>query len=269
MENENNYQNNYQNLNGDYEQQFMPQIQNSPNNNLPPNPPANKPNKRIVFGIIFIVAIVFIIITCLIVGLTLSNRKETTVTGDRNETVDDNFFQANSSMIEVLVAPTSATITIDGKEYTNGEYVLAPGQYEVAIKATGFETYNGSVVVTDNHKSFVSVCLVPNSESGNYYETHAEDSTICQSAEELADASAWDQNALLDDIFEYTPFHNDSNGYYVDPYYDDTGKLIVKLTFKDCEAKAETLRDRAYTWMREQNLNPDKYTFEETQDCED
>ena len=264
MDNENNYQNLGKT---NFEQEFISQVQNSPNN-LSPNPPAEKPNKKI-FWIILIVVVVLITVGLAIGAVLMSSKKESTVISYEEEVVEDNFFKADSSKIEILVAPTSATITIDGKQYKNGEYELSPGQYEVSIEKNGFETYNSIIVVADQHKTYIATCLTPNQNNEDYYETHPEDSGICQSAEELASASAWDQNALLDNIFEFTPFHNDANGYYVDPYYNDEKKLIVKITFKNCTEKAETLRDRAYMWMREQNLNPDNYTFEESWNCED
>ena len=256
----------YQSINQDnYEQEFITQIKSYDNAPLT-EPPKNKSTKRI-FLIVFIVVIVLITVASVIVSLVLlNNKKDNTIITD--DIIDDNFFKAETSVVEILVAPSSATITIDEEKYTNGEYELAPGQYTVSVKKTGFKTYNSSIIIVDKHKTYFTICLNPDSGNTDYYEQHPEDLAICQSAEELADVSAWEQNALLDEIFEYTPLHNDANGYYVDPYYDDQNKLIIKISFKDCNEKEETLRNRVYTWMREQNLNPDNYTFEESWDCE-
>ena len=193
------------------------------------------------------------------------------VSSEKNESFEDerdDLFDAETSMVEVMVAPSSATILIGNEPYANGEYEFAPGEYDVLIEKEGFQPYNGKVIVADKHKTFVTACLQPTQGNEDYYDKNGDDLNICQAYEELVDVSAWDQNALDDKIFEYTPFHG-YDGFYVDPYYDDRNDLIVELTFKDCSQTQAVLESRAYTWMKEQGLDPNNYSFEKTWDCEE
>ena len=200
------------------------------------------------------------------IGITLAVR-EWLDERENEEIVDP--FEAKTSMVEVMVAPTSAKVLIDGEQYTNGEYEMPPGEYKVTIEEDGFQPYNGVLRVADKHKLYIAVCLQPTEGNKSYYDDNIDDSYLCQSIGEFEDISTWDQSALVDDIFEYTPFHNDNDGYYIDPYFDDESKLIVELTFKDCSQTEAVLEKRADAWMQEQGLDPSNYTFEKTWDCED
>lgn len=247
-----------------FEQEFLTELKKS--SDAPVEPASEKKTGRRILLIGAIVVIVLAVVA-VVVGVVYTNsRIEPSVSDEESE---DDFFDADTSMMEVLVAPSSAKVTIDGMEYVNGEYEIAPGEYKVLVEKDGFEPYESIVIAADKHKSYVAVCLQPVQGNEDYYEVNIEDMQICQSADEIAASTAWDQNALFDNIFNFTPFHNDGDGFYVDPYFNDKDELVVELTFKDCLQTETVLRERAYAWMREQGLDPDNYTFEETWNCED
>lgn len=250
----------------EFERRFLAEVRASEDASVKSNNDRKKKKRALLIGLS---AFVVLIIVIIVVSVVLIRSSTTLTASDEDEDEDDGFFDADTSMIEVLVAPGSARVMIDGKQYTNGKYEVSPGEYKVVVEADGFETHEETVVVVDKHRSYVATCLQPVQENGDYYEINAEDAQICQAAEEMAGPTAWDQNALLDEIFEFTPYHNDNDGFYVDPYFNEKDELIVELTFKDCSQTATVLKNRAIAWMKEQGLNPDTYTFEESWDCEE
>ena len=229
--------------------------------------------KRTKNKIIVIIAIaVTLIIVAVMIGMIIVRRgrgESASVEQSQGEEEVAMAFDAETSMIGVLVAPSSAKIMIGGSQYKNGKYEISPGKYEVLIEKEGFEPYSGEITVEDKHISYVTACLQPVNEGDNYYNENEEDASICQSYEELVDTVAWDQLAMLDEIFDYAPIHNKKEGYYVDPYFNENGDLIVKLSFKDCAQTEAVLEKRAYDSMREEGLNPDNYVFEKVWDCEE
>lgn len=247
----------------DYRQEFLTNLKTSNNE-------AKSLNKKMLKRRLMIVTIavaVMTIVAIILVVMLVSDSSETPAFD--NEEDGGMIFDAETSMINVSVAPSTARVLIGGKEYTNGEYGLLPGKYDVLIEANGFESYTGAVTVADNHKSYVMACLRPIYGNESYYDNNVGDLRICQINDELIDASAWDQMILENDILNYTPFHNHRDGYYLDPYFDDDGNLIVELTFKDCTQSESVLQERAFEWMEERGFNPVDYTFEKTWDCED
>lgn len=260
--------NNRQGQNRNFEQEFMSKLNSSgmenalsseKNNNIKP--------LWTILGIILAFVLVAIITTVSIVSLNNNPDEETSI--EDEDSSDNDFFEAETSMIEILVAPSTAKVTIGGEQYASGTYELAPGFYDVLIEESGFESYTSTIVVSDKHKTFVTACLQPIQGNEGYYNNNPDQYSLCQASSEIADVSAWDQTALTDEIFNYTPFHDDEEGFYVDPYYNDNKKLIIELTFVDCPQDEAVLEEKAYNWMRGHELDPTKYTFEKTWDCEE
>lgn len=259
-------ENNKQEQNDNFEREFMSKLHSLNNDNIPSSG-KDKGTKSlwVVLGIVLAFALVAMIITVSIISLNSGSEEAVTA----EEEGDADFFDAETSMMEVLVAPSTAKITIGGKQYVNGIYEIAPGNYDVLIEENGFEPYTSTIVISDEHKTYVTACLQPIQGNEGYYDNNPEQYTLCQTSNEIADVSAWDQNALTDELFNFTPFHNDEEGFYVDPYYNDNNELIVELTFVDCSQNETELEKKAYNWIREQGLDPTKYTFEKTWDCEE
>lgn len=261
-----NNQNRRNEENDNYEQRFLSELKKAEGDAVQKSKnDSAKRNRLVVWSIM--VGVLFVIVVVL--GIVLLNGVLSENTDSDDDASNNDFFDADTSMIEVLVAPSTARIMIGGNQYTNGEYELTPGEYEVSIEEAGFEPYYATIIVSDKHKTYVTTCLHPVNGNENYYDDNPEQYVICQTSDEMVDVSAWDQNALTDQIFEYTPFHNDKGGFYVDPYYNNDNELVVEITFKDCSQEATVLEQRAYDWMREQSLNPEDYTIETAWDCEE
>ncbi|MBQ3432888.1 hypothetical protein IJG22_01155 [Candidatus Saccharibacteria bacterium] len=250
-----------------FEQEFIASLKKQENDSVQPSKGTR--NKHILI-IVAVVGVVVALIGMIMLGVMLVNNDndgggDGIIEGDAEVNAA---FSAETSILEVMVSPGSARVLIDEELYSNGKYEMQPGEYEFAVEADGFKPYTGTVIVADKHKSYVTACLQPIEGNENYYDNNDDDRWACQFIWELEPAAAGDQNTLVDGIFKYTPYHNDDDGYYVDPYFDEDGNVIVELTFKDCSQTEAVLEERAYAWMEEQGFDRFDYTFEKTWDCE-
>ena len=75
------------------------------------------------------------------------------------------------STITFNIAPIDATISVNGNtNYTNGQYAITPGTYEVTISREGLESKTLTVDLTPKHVTTVSAFLVGADNSFNFYE---------------------------------------------------------------------------------------------------
>jgi len=78
--------------------------------------------------------------------------------------------------VELLVAPASATTTIDGKEYKNGALRLEPGEHRVHIEKDGFVTQDFSFSTLSTTKIYTY--LRQSDGLFTWYQSHPEDSLL-------------------------------------------------------------------------------------------
>lgn len=85
-----------------------------------------------------------------------------------------------SASIYVIAAPYDAQILMNNKIVKSGEKNMAePGEYNIVISRTGFETEIKTVVLENGSSEKVIVALRPNEPSTmDWYETHPEDAAI-------------------------------------------------------------------------------------------
>ncbi|MBR2709742.1 hypothetical protein IKE72_01535 [Candidatus Saccharibacteria bacterium] len=252
----------------DFNQSFMNDVRTSAQGAVAAAAEQQAKKKKIIIIVIIALVTVLALAFAMIALVVMRNnpRSATNDTTAAEEIEDNTFSAADTSMIDITVAPSTADIIINGQKYDNGEHEIAPGEYEVKITAAGFQPYEGRILVGEKRKTYVAVCLT--ADDPNYYDNHSDEGGTCNAAEELRDVAAWEQAPLIDEIFNYAPIHKHDEGFFIDPYVDKSGKVIVDLTFKDCDASEDTLTAKAYAWMRAQGLNPNKYTYEKTWDCE-
>lgn len=81
-----------------------------------------------------------------------------------------------TSDVEILVAPESASVSINGKTYKNGTYKLPRGNVSVRIEKEGFTPKAYNFDTSTNDKLFDY--LLPENGSYSWYESHPEDAII-------------------------------------------------------------------------------------------
>lgn len=170
------------------------------------------------------------------------------------------YFQ-NNAQVEILYTPTSAKLTIDGKEYQNGTFNLPRGELQVTIEKDGFKTK--SFTFNSNINSKLYTYLEQNDGSYSWYTSHPEDSTILTTIGDfLADQTADIYNkenpivsklpiiyANYDENYNYTEFRIDGGS-----FNDCESDFCLKVT----DTTGNNL-EHAKELIREAGFNPDNY----------
>lgn len=105
--------------------------------------------------------------------------------------------------VEVLYTPTSATFTIDGKEYQNGTYNLPAGEHRIHIEKSGFITQDFTFDTNKSRKLFAY--LLQEDGSYSWYIDHVEDALILDSLGSKTATEAMDTYAEKHSVMEKLP----------------------------------------------------------------
>lgn len=91
--------------------------------------------------------------------------------------------ESSQPKINLVYAPTTALVTIDGKITQAGEIVLSPGAHEIKAEKFGFDSETVTVEAEPGKTKPVSIVLTPNrEETGNWYNEHEEDGRVVDGA---------------------------------------------------------------------------------------
>lgn len=160
-----------------------------------------------------------------------------------------------TSEVEVLVAPSSATITINGKVYKNGTYKLPRGNVSVKIEKDGFTPKNYTFNTSTNNKLYD---YLTQDGSLSWYETHSDDAiiltTIGDYEADMLSSSFTEKNPISKELPLIVAEYN-SNDEYVE-FRIDGGKLedcdrdfclkITDSTGDNLEYAREKIRELGY-----------------------
>ena len=83
---------------------------------------------------------------------------------------------AAKKSVEILIAPASATITIDGKPYQNGTYDLESGTVNVHLEKPDFVSQDFTFDTTKSNKLYAY--LLQTDGTFSWYETHESDDLL-------------------------------------------------------------------------------------------
>lgn len=79
------------------------------------------------------------------------------------------------TILEIAVAPTTAKIEVDGKEYRNGTHEIEPGQHSIKLSKEGFSTKETTVEVKDHQQTLYADYILNEKEGYKYFERSAAD----------------------------------------------------------------------------------------------
>ena len=89
------------------------------------------------------------------------------------------FIEANRPRIDLLYAPESAVVLLDGKMVKSGEIVLSAGKHVIRAEKYGFEPEEMDIEVEWGEATPVHFVMTANMEEAkNWYETHTNDGRI-------------------------------------------------------------------------------------------
>lgn len=101
-----------------------------------------------------------------------------------------------SGVIDILIAPSFATVTIDDKTYpSSGIQKLLPGTYTATISAEDFTTKTITFTVTSDEPAVLYEYLVPSNGSMDWYVQHPSEDMI------LTTIGNYNSNKAADDYY--------------------------------------------------------------------
>lgn len=81
-----------------------------------------------------------------------------------------------SATVNILVAPSQATVKINGKTYKSRQTIkVEPGTKSVTLQADGFISQQFDLETTKNNITYLYVILQPTAENANWYDDHPEE----------------------------------------------------------------------------------------------
>ena len=96
-----------------------------------------------------------------------------------------------SATLDIVVAPISAEVKIDGKVYENGTYKMEPGEVAYEITKDGFATKSGVLNLEDGRTTKLYTYLLPTDGSFDWYLEHESDQMILNT---IGDALAGEES---------------------------------------------------------------------------
>ena len=98
-----------------------------------------------------------------------------------------------TAKLEILVAPLSAKILVDNKEYTNGTYEFEPGEVKIIISKDGFSSKEMNVELKANETVKLYTYLLPLDGTLDWYLNHEEDQMVLNT---IGDAKASEDSKI-------------------------------------------------------------------------
>ena len=163
--------------------------------------------------------------------------------------------------VEILIAPASATTLVDGKEYKNGTYRLSNGEHIIKITKENFTPKEFNFNTKDTKK--VYAYLIETDGSMNWYLNHEDDALILTQIgsyeADIEEAKYAEENPIIDK-FPIVYANYDENLNYTE-YRIDAGsfeKCKSDFCIKVTDTTGNNL-DAAKKLLKENDIDPEKY----------
>lgn len=89
--------------------------------------------------------------------------------------------QKNTATVKLMVAPSGATVKLDGKGIKQGTLNVSFGQHNITASKSGFQAQTKSFTVQPKETRFVGIALTSNSAStADWYNKHPADAELSQ-----------------------------------------------------------------------------------------
>ena len=172
-----------------------------------------------------------------------------------------------SAKVEVLIAPKSAELYIDGKKYNNsGVFSVSPGEKEVTIKANGFQEYKQKKNFTKETTNYIYTWLDPTEENKNYYKEHTDEQDLVETIAQQGTVLEGEKYNN-DPIFKITPVRNFKLGFSASASRDekDFNKITLTIDLMTCrDNQVENLKKVAESYFKQKGINLSKYQVKYT-----
>jgi hypothetical protein len=180
----------------------------------------------------------------------------------------------NTGALYLNTAPSGAAVTIDGKNFANGEHTLGVGSYTIEVSKDGFEAQIVDFVIEVGKDTIVTIALNPISEDNTWYVDHPDDDRIY--------TQAADQNAEIEQaeflekypIMNYIPYTEtnydnplEHNRFKIDATYDRES-INLQIFLNTCSNySTEIYKQAALDWLNSKGIDLSLYEIEFTTLC--
>ena len=163
--------------------------------------------------------------------------------------------------LDILVAPQSAEILLNGEKYKNGTYYVEPGEYEINITHEELEPYRKIVEFADGEEVKMYLYLTGTDGDMSWYLAHPDDDMLLNTIGDYYAKERSEKYVASDPVFAVTPYYDYNNGFRVNAERkDDKVEIIVYLYTCD-ENRLEVLKKNAGAWLDKQQIDLSKYTL--------
>ena len=166
-----------------------------------------------------------------------------------------------TATIKILVAPSDATVIIDGKTVkTEGDLKIEPGTYAVKIEKTGFISYNGSIEAIADNISYLYEYLNEEDENGTFYQDNEKEASRTQHISDKKADLFHESYTGTDNIWNITPYNDYKAGYKIFAEKSEEGKILVTIYLYTCQNdRLEKLKKSALEYLEENKIDLKKY----------
>ena len=168
-----------------------------------------------------------------------------------------------SVTLDIMVAPQSAEILLNGKKYENGTQKIEPGKYEISITHEELESYQETREFTAGEEAKLYVILAGPDGDMSWYATHRDDVMIVVGIGDYYADIESKEYVASDPVFTITPYQNYDKGFKVNAQKGEDGaktEIIIYLYTCD-EKKLSVLKNNAIDWLNKKGIDLDNYTL--------
>ena len=166
-----------------------------------------------------------------------------------------------TATIEVLVAPSDATLIIDNREFpTKATIKIKPGIYSVEIKKDGFVNYTGEINAIANQTVYLYEYLKDKDGNTNVSDENSEDALRIQQINDTTDELYYKAFVGDDPIWNITPINDYSSGYRISAEKNEENKTVINIFLYTCSKdRTEKLKQGALEYLKENKIDLNNY----------
>ena len=176
--------------------------------------------------------------------------------------IDDNL---RSVTIRFMIAPSSATITLNDTEYQSAkDYKIKPGEYHLLIEKEGFNSYQETITPTEDDVININVSLEVLPGNEDYYKLHPDEAyaleTIWTNQMTAGSDLVYESSPIVSILpinVEYYIQNKQYVHYQISFRIDDPENVVILIddyTGQNYDAALERIRTEGF--------NPEDYSIE-------
>lgn len=178
-----------------------------------------------------------------------------------------------SASLLIYIAPSTATVTIDGQEYGNGVYRFYPGTVTAEVHQSGFETKTETLELQNGRVTELFAYLVGEGGDFSWYTSHDEDLSILRqiSGDDASQSFLEEYDRKIAEARQIKdspdlPFvAQDASGNVISVVYAEPGNYCPYTSIKPCVIIARKIGVASYDLgldlLREYGYDPDYFNI--------